>query len=749
MAGNRAKFEEAMNKANEMVWGQRWNEALPFYRRALEEFPDDIPALMGFGWALLNAGDLDNALQVYRRLTQLSPGDPGPYERIADIRARKNEVEAATQMYLHAANIYRQQGMVERAINAWKATVQINPMADKAWAELFKVAMDDLDTEGALLAAYWLAFIYQEAHPDWAIAVCRQLQQLMPTDPRLAQLMEKLQTGRPVSRPPDYGKSIPMPEEESAPGVGTPMEVTRQRAMEELAESIFAELPTTGTRLSPMDISLLISRALDAHTRGDLVEALAAYEKLIDGGVAMPSIHYNVGMIYKEQMRFDDAIKHFEKALTDKKYCLGSHYALGECYRAQGKSKEALRHFLEALKIVDLNTVERSQVDDLISVYEGLAQELVNTGEPERMQQLSASLLDFLGQRGWEEEALKARQRLDALARSGTVLSLAEVLSLPGSDAILRSVALAQEYLRRRKTYSALEEVLYALGHAPDYIPLHYLLGTILEESGNVDAALEKFRMIARTYEERGQQQLAATTYNHILDMYPLDIETRVHLLDMFIAARKVDEALGQYLQLADAYYQLAQPDRARDTYMKALNYANANNADKEWAVRIYHRLADLDMQRLDWQAAIKNYEEVAKLVPDDERAHLGLMRLYQRTMRPHLALAALDRLLKRYRETRRISKAIAVLEDLVLEEPESIPLRARLAQLYLNAGNREKALEHLDVLGDLQLENGQTEAAAKTIEAILALNPPNAEDYAMIYEQLTGQKPQLKSQTP
>ncbi len=747
MAGNRAKFEEALNKANELVWNQKWTEALPFFRRALEEFPEDVPALMGYGWALYNAGELDTALQVYRRITQLSPGDPGPYERIGDIRAKKNEIEGATQMYLHAANIYRQQGLLERAINAWKATIQLNPLADKAWAELFKVFVDDLDTENALLAAYWLAFIYQEAHTDWAIAVCRQLQQLMPTDPRLTQLMEMLQTGRSISRPPEFGKMIPFPEEAETGGIeGTPMEVTRQRAMEELAESIFADIRTDGARLSPMEISLLISRALDAQTRGDLVEALDAYEKLLNAGVTIPSIHYNVGMIYKEQMRFDEAIAHFQEALNDKKYCLGSHYALGECYRAQGKSREALKHFLEALKIVDLNTVQREQVDDLISVYEGLAQELVNTGEPERVQKLSASLLDFLGQRGWEEEAIKARERLDALARSGTVLSLAEVLSLPGSDEILRSVALAQEYLRRRKIYSALEETLYALGHAPDYLPLHHLLGAILQESGNVEAAVEKYRVIARTYEERGQPQLAGTTYNQILDLYPLDIATRTHLLELYIEARKVDEALEQYLQLADAYYQLAQPDRARETYAKALDYATKNNADKTWLVRIYHRIADLDMQRLDWQAAIKDYEEVARLVPDDERAHLGLMRLYQRTGRPHLALAALDRLLKRYRETKRIPKAIAILEDLVLEEPENIALRARLAQLHLNAGNREKALEHLDVLGDLQLEAGQTEAAAKTIEAIMALNPPNLEDYAAIYEQITGRKPSLKS---
>ena len=82
------------------------------------------------------------------------------------------------------------------------------------------------------------------------------------------------------------------------------------------------------------------------------------------------------------------------------------------------------------------------------------------------------------------------------------------------------------------------------------------------------------------------------------------------------------------------------------------------------------------------------------------------------------------------------------VLEDLVKSEPDNIPLRARLAQLDLNLERRGKALEHLDVLGDLQLEMGHRDAATKTIEAIMALNPPNREAYADLYREMTNNEP-------
>jgi Flp pilus assembly protein TadD len=72
-----------------------------------------------------------------------------------------------------------------------------------------------------------------------------------------------------------------------------------------------------------------------------------------------------------------------------------------------------------------------------------------------------------------------------------------------------------------------------------------------------------------------------------------------------------------------------------------------------------------------------------------------------------------------------------------VRERPESIPLRARLAQLYLNAGRKEDALRELDILGDLQLQAGKVQDAIATIQVILRLHPPNIEAYRELLAQL------------
>ncbi len=744
MAGNRLRFDEAIQKANDCVWDEKWDEAVRFYRRALAEFSDDVSALMGHAWALLNAEELEEARQVYQRLTVLNPSDPGPYERIAEIQERVGEVALAAEMYHEAGVRYGKQHLTSKMSAVYEASLRLQPHNDKTWRELLQHYQGQKQVDKAVLAALWLAYLYQTSHPEWAVEICRQMQGFIPHEPRIGQTMMLLQSQRPVPEPPLLAdkEALTQDVEVEAGDEGSPVDIARQRALAMLAESIFAEDKPQIQGISQMEVDLLIGKAVDAQTRGDLTAALQAYEQLTKAGVSMVSIHFNLGLLYKEQMRFAEAIGQLLKSLADPEYLLGSHFALGECYQAQGNFTEALKHFWEAVKIVDLATVEREHTDDLIRVYESVAQNLVSAGGPERVQQLAESLVDFLGRRGWEDKALEARKRLDGLARSGIVLSLGELVSLTGSADVLRSVALAQEYHRRKKIYSALEELFHTLSKSPDYLPLHYLLASLLQEAGHLEEAVLKFHTIARTYEARGQILQALAAYREVLQSSPLDVAIHRHVIEMFIQRGQIDDALSQYLQLADAYYQLAQAERARDVYSEALRLAPRGAQDGQWEIRILHKMADLDLQRLDWLAAIKNNEEILRIAPTDERAHLALFRLYPRTGRPHLGLNALDKLIRLYLEARNVDRALVVLEDLINNEPESIPLRARGAQLYLNVGKREKALEHLDVLGDLQLEAGQKDAAIKTITAILALDPPNRADYVDLYREMTGREP-------
>jgi tetratricopeptide (TPR) repeat protein len=218
-----------------------------------------------------------------------------------------------------------------------------------------------------------------------------------------------------------------------------------------------------------------------------------------------------------------------------------------------------------------------------------------------------------------------------------------------------------------------------------------------------------------------------------------MDTVVRSKLIDILVRHGEIEEALEHYLILADSYYNLAQMDRAREVYQEALRLAPRGDPGHQWSVRILHKIGDIDMQRVDWKRAVSIYEQIRKIAPGDERARLTLMELYRRLGRPELGIAELDALLRIFHEKGNTERIFAVLEDAVNDQPEDIPLRTRLAQAHLDAGNVEQALEHLDKLGDLQMNAGRTQDAQATIRAIIALNPPNVESYRQLLTQISG----------
>lgn len=749
MAGNRMRFDESIQKANDHVWAEEWANALKAYRRALREFPKDVSALMGYAWALLNARELDEALEIYKQLTRLTPSDPGPYERIAEILKHKGETAEAAEMYYQAARHYNRQGLIRKYIAALEASAALEPRNPTVWGYLLEVYKEQRDVDNAVLAAVWLAYLFQDQHRERAIEVCREMQQFISHDPRLAKTLKMLHSDRRIEEPPPIGSRVPMPTDEldedggeMEEADGGPLHQAQQRALEQLAESIFEENKPQVAGFSQMEIDMLIGKAIDTQTRGDLEEAQKTYESLQHGGFSIPPIHFNLGILYKEQGRFAKAIAQFEQSLAAPEYELGSHFALGECIFAQENYTKALEHYLAALKAVDLTTVEAPRAESLRHVYTSLAESIIDPNKPEKNRALCESLSNFLGQPNWLEQIQQARQSLDRLTDSETVLSLAELVSRPNATGILQSVTRAQSYQQKKAFYRAQEELFHTIGQAADYLPLHHLLGDILLENDNFDQGIAKFRAIARTYETRGQHAQALSTYREIMQLFPLDVETQQKMIHLYLQQRRFEEAMAQQLQMADAYYQLAQVEEARETYETALGLAPQARNEQEWRARILHHIANLDEQRLNWRDAIKSYEEIVRIHPEDEESYIALFRLYPRVGKARLGVNALDRLIHSHLKKRDIKRVLSLLENLIEEDPQNIPLRARITQLYTKLGQREKAIGHLDVLGDLQLEAGKKKAAIKTIETILSLKPPDRNAYADLYRELAGREP-------
>jgi len=100
-------------------------------------------------------------------------------------------------------------------------------------------------------------------------------------------------------------------------------------------------------------------------------------------------------------------------------------------------------------------------------------------------------------------------------------------------------------------------------------------------------------------------------------------------------------------------------------------------------------------------------------------------------------ALKEIDDYVKILESQKKNKDSIAFLLELVNERPTQIDLRRRLAEAYLRVDMTIKAVDQMDQIADKLLDQGDTWGAIETLESIIALNPPNIEDYQAVLQQV------------
>lgn len=773
MPGYRQVFEQAMKRGQGFARNQAWDKAMVEFQRALAEFPDDQNALTVTVTALINLNRLPDALIVAQHAWEAKPDDAALLVRLADLQERANNLPAAAKSCTALGDLYSQQSNLDKAVDSWARGSRIVPDNIELHQKLADVYQKQGQPKLAVSELLALSHLHREkGELDQAARVCANALALDPRNTDALKFMDVIRIERgtatlpplpepPAPAPSPQAPALPSPgarvgpewgeleaePEQGKPGPGSPVDLAAQRALSDLAESLFDEMPTIQPRpgahgaaahMTKADLDTLIGQAIDFQTRGQAQQAIDAYQRIL-AAVELPAARFNLGLFYEQELRFDQAIEQFQQCVEEPEYALGSHFALGECHRARGQVDTALAHFIEVLKLVDLATVKREQTDDLIALYENLADTFISKGDREQAAQFTNSLVEFLSSAGWEDKVNEARQRLDTLSDEGApLISLAEMLRVQNVEAVLQSLALMNEYAKRNKLYAALEEAYYAIGFAPDYLPMHQRIGDILWASGHQEEAVAKYLTIADTYQIRAETRQAMAIYQRILNLTPMDVQTRFKLIELYVKHGEIDKALDQYMALADTFYQLAQLDKTREKYQEAMNYVPRAKDSQRWAQQILHKIGDIDMQRIDWRSAIQDFEHIKSIAPGDEKARLTLVELRFRTGETARAIKELDELLMQYSTTGRTVKIIPVLEDQTNNRPNEMSLRMRLARAYLGAGKTAQAIEQLDALGDLQLKAGFKKEAAATIRGIIALNPPNVTQYRQVLAQIS-----------
>jgi tetratricopeptide (TPR) repeat protein len=736
VAGNRQIFEEAMRQGTNYAWDRQWEEAVAEYRKAIAELPNEVAAYVALGQALTQSGQDREALSIYQRAARLAPNDPQSVTRVAEVQENLGQQAGAVKSWLHAADMYLRQQNVDAALNVWEHVVEIAPENLSAHQRLAKAYENMKQKRKAVRQYLSIAAIYQERDDEQAATkACQRALSLAPRDGAVLTAMEALEQGRSIwnileQERADVDYASPEDESEAEEDGAGPVEGARERALAELADMLLEEGG------SEIEVTGLLLQGIDAQARGDTEVAINCYEQVVAKGMGHVAVRFSLGLLYQQQLQFEAAVEQLQEAVNDPKYTLGAYFALGECLRAQGRLDEALGYFIETLRKIDLSMAAPEQTDELDEFYDALSHEYADMRNRDAVTAFVNRIIEILSGKHWKDRLSKMRDQLDRIA-NGRVMGLAEVLSLSEPQRILASMSNSQTYLEQGLIEPASEECLWAIEHAPHYLPLHLHMMKILQQANQTEKAVTKSLFIADTFAVRNEMDRAMAIYEQVLNMAPMNIEVRRKLIRLLELYDMQEAVLEHRLALGDTYYELAQIESSSEEYREALQQATGLENSKEWQTRILHRLGDISFQRLDWRNAIDVYLQLKELAPEDVKVRRRLVELYFNLQRRAEAAAELKDLVAVYRSQGAMQKALDIMEEMAENRPDELELHKRCAQLAVETGDKQRAIVHLDTMGELQLQAGRVKEAVATIRAIIALGPENVDAYRELLEQI------------
>ncbi|OQY34661.1 MAG: hypothetical protein B6243_05320 [Anaerolineaceae bacterium 4572_5.2] len=761
MTGQEGVFQKAMNEGHSAAWDQMWDKAAVSYRAALKESPDHPKALSSLGLALYQMQKFEEALQIYRRASEVSPNDPIPFEKVAQLSERLGSLKDAVNAAMKSADLYLTQRDINKAIENWARVTQLNPEHIMAHSRL-ALSHERLGHKQQAVTEYLAvaSLLQRSGKLDKATELVNRALQILPNGQAGQQAQALLSAGQLLPKPirPRGGtgpirmaqaKQWSKPEKEADAGLD-PISEASQKAMMMLAEILFeysddgegvkarkglqAIMHGTGQlslqKVTNTKVVMHLGQAIDAQSKNQDELAADELERALEAGSDHPALYFDLGMLRSKGERLESAIRHLQQAVRHEEFGLAARLLVGQNLHRLGRISEAATEYLEALKLADAMLAPSEQADALRQLYEPLIEAQSQETDDDAHIRLCDNISEMLMRSDWRERLRDARQELP---QSDGAMPIAEILIQAQSSQVLGAMANVHELARRGSMRSAMDEAFQAITYAPTYLPLHSLIGDLLIQDGRVEDAIAKISVVAHAYSVRGEANQATILLRKVIQLSPMDLAARTKLIDQLTARGQIDDAIDEYLNLADIYYRLAELDMARKTYTTALRAAQQGNADRSWNVRILRRMADIDMQRLDWKRALRVFEQIRTLRPDDRVVRLNLVDINLKMMHKPQALAELENYLAYLNENQNLKDAIPFLEDLLTDHGSQVELRQALAEQYQNAGRAEDAISQFDSIAEMLLGVGDKEGALQAITMILTMNPPNVEEYRQL----------------
>ncbi|MHB2018552.1 MAG: tetratricopeptide repeat protein [Candidatus Xenobia bacterium] len=651
--------------------------------------------------ALVGQGKFDEALGYYREALQLDPYHTECYREMGAVYEKRGDLIKAIDSWLMCAQFLLGQGLFDDALKVYTQIVTIEANLGKT-----KMIIGNPDQVRAHLVS---------KRGELAANMGNIYLQRGDTDKAISILKGALDTAASHS------------------GVHTMLGIAyMQKSLDREAFGEFQEV----VRLTPN-------------------EAAFAYEKIGEifirqGRPPQGTIVWfrNAGEEYHRHEQLNDAVRCYETILgfeprnKDVLLKLGEIYTqLGMKDRAFNIYKQLAQVFLEDgmpdkviglyEKLVDLNPDDQQAVGDLIEVYRNiLERDASNLG-------VLTKLVKQLLRRGHIGEALPEYLRL------------------------------AKSYLEKTLFDDALQAAQRILELDPRNVEARKILAEVYLRKGDRDTSKAEFRIVLKLLKDAGAEAEAMQLNDHVKRLFPEDPEFNLQMIQDLLDQGQFETALGHLDQLLSS-----RPDDVRALFLKADTLAGLSRWDE--AILAFNLVLARDPSRYDIRRRLADYffsvgrledatEEIRHLVgtlreqgryleaemlirkllayyPDSVqiRAQIaelkGMQQEKEKAVRECLLLANL------FIQQQILDRAMETLQHILDYEPDNLNARQRMAQVARKAGITAVALTQYVHLANYYSTRNLPKQAHKALEEILEIDPENIEHRLMLIEMLVKQ---------
>jgi tetratricopeptide (TPR) repeat protein len=373
-------------------------------------------AYLRLGELYLQQGQGARAEAAWQKAANLAPESPEPHERLAGHYRDRKDLAAAVSEYLAAAQACITRRDSGRARGYCEEALQLDPHSGPAQALLASLTPPSATAQRSGEAHLGVAGQTQEALAIPAMSTATLGVVMPPQAGQQARAAPIDQSGGPTAgaagTPDKVGSNmgnVSMSNSHSG-GTAVPPAGGREPGSGPARSRGRAEQGPPQRPLTAAQISGVLRQAQALQAQGHLADAINLCEQIFASGFDRPDARYFVGWLHQEAKQWDPAVAHFSRLLDDPDYALSCYYALGQCYAGKGDLRNAARHFDEAVDRVNLDALTIEEVDQLVQLCRETADTHRAIGAMEQGYNVLNALLGFLQSRGWHEHATQVEQ---------------------------------------------------------------------------------------------------------------------------------------------------------------------------------------------------------------------------------------------------------------------------------------------------------------------------------------------------